>query len=253
MAKPGSTESGLEILQPEAFTQYLLRDPREIAFVLRQLGARRAMITAYFGDAQAFILSSVIDVAADNKTFILDLSKDKAAISEAIRVGRLLCATQLDNVKIQFPLERIELTQHEGFPALRSATPDILLRLQRREYYRLNASSLDSLVCQIPMPDGRKLNARILDISGGGLAIIAPPEGQELLVGTLFENCRLELPDSPPIMVSLQIRNIFRTTTRGGREVLRAGCQLMHLRAAEANSIQRYILKAERERNHYRA
>lgn len=252
MQKTGSSDNFLEIHEPEAFTQYLLRERREIAFVLKQLGARRAMITAYFGSAQAFILTSVIDVAEDNKSFFLDLGKDEVAINEALKEGRLLCATQLEKVKIQFPLDRIERTTHEGFPALRASTPDLLLRLQRREYYRLSAPSLDSLNCRIPLPDGRKLNAQILDISGGGLAIIAPPDGQDLAVGTLFENCRLELPDYPPITVGLQIRNLFRMTTRSGREILRAGCQLINLRTAEANNIQRYILKAERERNHYR-
>lgn len=252
MATPGSTDTRLEILQPEAFSQYLLREKREIAFVLRQLGARRAMISAYYGHAQAFILSTVIDVAPDDKYFYLDLGTDEAAIGEALAQGHLLCAAQLDKVKIQFPLEHIERTQHEGFPALRARLPELLLRLQRREYYRLSAPSLDALNCQIPLRDGRRINAQILDISGGGLAIMAPPEGQELEVGARFENCRLELPEGPPITVSLEVRNMYRMVTRGGREVLRAGCQLIELRTAEANLIQRYILKAERERNHYR-
>lgn len=255
MPTPGSAsapDTHLEIQQPDAHAQYILRDAREIAYVLRQLGARRAVVTAWYGRAGDFLTTGVIDVAADNRSLILDLGRDEAAIAGALAAGRLLCATQLDKVKIQFPLEHLERCTHEAFPALRTPLPDILLRLQRREYYRLSAPSLDSLACQIPLRDGRKIHARILDISGGGLAIVAPPGGEDLQVGTIFENCRLELPDSPPLTVSLQVRNMFRMSTRGSSEVLRAGCQLVHLRAAEANLIQRYILRTERERNHYR-
>lgn len=252
MVTSGSALPPLEILQTEDFSQYLLREPREIEFVLRQLGARRAMITAYFGSGRDFLLTSVIDLSSDKTQLILDLGKDETIIEQALVQGGLLCATQLEKVKIQFPLEKIERTQHQGFPALRARLPEILLRLQRREYYRLSTPSLDSLNCQITLPDGHKSSVRVLDISGGGLAIVAPPAGEAMEVGSIFEHCSLTLPDTPPISLTLQVRNVFHMSTRGGQKILRAGCQLLGLRAADANLIQRYILKTERERNHYR-
>lgn len=248
---PGQAPA-LELLAADHYSQYLIRETREIAYVLRQVASHRAMITAYFGKTGEFLLTSVLEVTADNRHILLDLGKDSELIGKAMSEGQLLCATQIEKVKIQFVLEQIELTDHEGFPAIRAPLPGLLLRLQRREYYRLAAGTLDSLNCHIPLPGGRMINARVLDISGGGIAIIAPPEGNSLEADKVFDNCRLDLPDSAPVIVSLHVRNIFRMKTRGGQEVMRVGCQLLNLPAAAANQIQRYILKAERERNQYR-
>jgi c-di-GMP-binding flagellar brake protein YcgR len=252
MALPPGNDRSLELIAADTYAQYLLSEPREIAFVLRQLAAHRAMTTAYFGNTQDFLLTAVIEVSADNRHVFLDLGTDEELIARALADNHLLCATQLEKVKIQFPIKNLERTEYEGFPAMRASLPATLLRLQRREYYRLSTPSIDSLNCQIPLPGGRKINTRVLDISGGGIAIIAPPEGNDLELDKVFDNCRLDLPDSGPVIVSIQIRNLFRIKTRGGQDVLRAGCQLLNLPANAANVIQRYILKAERERNQYR-
>lgn len=252
MALPPGNEHLPELVAADSYTQYLLNQPREIAFVLRQIAAHRAMTTAYFGNTRDFLLTTVIEVSADNRHVFLDLGADEEFNARALKEEHLLCATQLEKVKIQFPLKNMERTEHDGFPAMRAPLPATLLRLQRREYYRLATPSIDSLNCQIPLPGGRKINARVLDISGGGVAIIAPPEGNDLELDKVFDNCRLDLPDSGPIIVSIQIRNLFRMKTRGGQEALRAGCQLLNLPANAANMIQRYILKVERERNQYR-
>ncbi len=243
----------LELLAEDRYSQYLIREIKELAYVLRQVASHRANITAYFGKAGDFLLTSVLEVSADNRHIVLDLGQDTELIDKALADGQLLCATQIEKVKIQFMLEQVERIEHEGFPALRAPLPALLLRLQRREYYRLAAGNLDSLNCHIPLPGGRTINARVLDISGGGVAIIAPPEGNSLEADKVFDNCRLDLPDSAPVIVSLHVRNIFHMKTRGGQEVLRVGCQLLNVPAAAANQIQRYILKAERERNQYRS
>lgn len=237
-----------ELLQADDFSQYLLRENREIAFVLRQLAARRAMLTAHFGDLNQFLLTTVIDVAADNKSLLLDLGRDEALVTGALLSEQLLCVTQIDKVKVQFQLQGFERTIHEGFPALRAPMPSALLRLQRREYYRLNAPASDDLMCQIPIDESSKLNARIVDISGGGIAVIAPPNESFIQPEMHFPNCQLVLPEYGTIVAAVKVRNVFRITQRNGQEILRAGCQFLNLTTPVANAIQRYILRAEQER-----
>lgn len=252
MSPQTGNDTSLELLSTESYAQYLLRDPREVAYVLRQLLTRRAAITAFIGDSNDFLPTTVVGVPADNSHLVIDTVPDEALVARAIAAGRMLCVTQLDKVKIQFPVEALERSSFEGHPALRARLPATLLRLQRREYFRLSLPGADTPNCLIPLEDGRRLQARVLDISGGGIAIIAPPEGAELEIGKRFPNCRLELPDASPVIVSLQVRNIFHMKTRSGQDVLRAGCLLVDLPANAENQIQRFILKVERERNHYR-
>lgn len=252
MSPQTDNDTPIDLLSADSYAQYLLRGPKDVAYVLRQLLSRRAMITAFVGEANDFLPTLVVGVAADNSHVMLDFGPDAALVARAIAEGRIQCVTQLDRVKIQFALEGLERTTFEGHPALRANLPVSLLRLQRREYFRLSLPGADTPNCLIPLEDGRRIQARVLDISGNGIAIIAPPEGTELEVGKRFANCRLELPDTTPVIVSLQIRNIFHTKTRNGQEMLRAGCLLVDLPTNAETQIQRFILKAERERNHYR-
>lgn len=237
-------------MQADDYTQYLLRDHKEIVFILRQLAARRNNITAYFGDAQKFLLTTLLGISQDEKEIFLDLGPDTALNAQAIASQHLLCLTQLEKVKIQFPLDKFELSQFERYPALRCALPDMILRLQRREYYRLAAPSSHPLACRIPITPGsnNRIEARVLDISGGGIAVIVPPRELDFQTEHEFPDCRLELPEFGFITATLRIRNIFKITQPNGTEVLRAGCQFVDLSPAVANTIQRYILKVERER-----
>ncbi|GAA5181576.1 flagellar brake protein [Niveibacterium umoris] len=242
-----------ELLEADhEYSQYLVRDPREVRFVLKQLAAKHALISAYPDDSPHFGLVSVLEADKDGQQFVMDVAAD-ASINQALEsAGRIICITQLDRVKVQFQLEGVTRVLHKNTPAFAADYPESLLRLQRREYFRLVAPVAHAITCFIPIPGaggGERIHeARVLDISGGGLAVVAPPNGTMLHPDMEIPNCRLEIPDSPPIQITLKVRNIFRVTMRNGIEVLRAGCQFVGLPTSTANIIHRYILKVERDR-----
>ncbi|MCX9156142.1 flagellar brake protein [Niveibacterium sp. 24ML] len=231
------------------YSQYLVRDPREIRFVMKQLAAKRSLISAYPDTSPHFGLTSIIVPDANNNELVLDVAADpdiNAALTAAESVN---CITQLDRVKVQFQLVSMRPITHGGAPAFAAPLPDVLLRLQRREYFRLLAPVSHTMSCFIPLPGGAGFHeARVLDISGGGLAIVAPPIDAKLHPDMEIPNCRLEIPDTAPIQTTLRVRNIFRVTQRNGSELLRAGCQFVGLTPANENVIHRYILKVERDR-----
>lgn len=235
------------------FSQYLIRDARELRFLLRQLAAKRALISVYPGESSRSSLTSLLDVPeSGNGPLLLDVASDKKLNEALLAAPRTICITQLDNIKVQFELGRLQNASFKGAPAFSAAMPDAVLRLQRREYFRLTAPVSHSLRCSIPLPtvEGgeRWYDARVMDISGGGIAVVAPPAGVHFHPDMEIQNCRLEIPDTAPIIATLQVRNLFRVTLRNGTEVLRAGCQFVNLTTATTNAIHRYILSVERER-----
>lgn len=242
------TDTRFELLQGTDHSRYTLHEAREISFILRQLAARRAMITAYYGEGNEFMVTSVVELSLDGQQLYLDVSPDEALNARVLALGSLVCATQLDRVKIQFVVTDLVPANFEGFPAFRAPLPTSLLRLQRREYFRLSAPSYEGLTCHIPLPDGRRITVRIADISGGGIGVLAPAGNEIFEPETLFENCRIDLPGSTPLNVSIKVCNVFRLTRPDGSQSIRAGCQFTDLPAPAANTIQRYILQAERDR-----
>ncbi|MDB5799886.1 MAG: flagellar brake protein [Rhodocyclales bacterium] len=248
MADNAHPAQKFELLQSDDFEQYLLHERREIGYILRQLAARRSMITAYIGDSARFLMTSVLSVSDDDRSVYLDIGSDDALNNEAAGANSLLCLTQLDKVKVQFSVTRPHLANFGKYPALLADTPEVLLRLQRREYYRLTAPIAHSLVCRIPSPNMSRVEARVIDISGGGVAVIVPPRDMALSADEKYMDCRLELPEFGPVTTTLRVRNIFRITSRSGTDMLRAGCQFEDLPVPMANAIQRYILRVERDR-----
>jgi c-di-GMP-binding flagellar brake protein YcgR len=238
-------------LEPTDYTQYLLHAKSEILFVLRGLLNNADHLTAYFNEGRDFFLTTLIAVGNDEIT--LDCGGNTDLNRRAVTAEKIFCVARHEKVRIQFQLRGMREATVEGRPAFRAALPEALLRLQRREYYRLTTPVARPLKCQIPLPsaDGGSastMTINVIDISGGGLAVMAPPPEIALSRGDTFPNCRVELPEVGVLMATLQIRSIFEVTLRSGAQVTRAGCQFVDLPGPMLTLVQRYIIKVERER-----
>lgn len=243
-----------EILQADEHSRYLLSGKTDIVYNLRNLVQKRAMISAYIDASADSFLTALLEIDPEHQRITLDAANSETINDRVAGADQLICVTQLDKIKIQFAARKLMRVSHEGHPAFQAVLPDVLLRLQRREYYRLIASNPHGLTCLVPFTHGDEkrmvsVEATVLDISSGGIAILLPPNEPALEPETLLTDCRLMLPETGPIVASLLVRNIFRITNRDGSIMLRAGCEFTNLPAAMASTIQRYILKAERERN----
>lgn len=243
----------VELLQAEDEAKYLLRERTEILFLLRSLLASRALVSVRMLPGSDSFLSALVDVASDGNSILLDGSSDAATNERIMHAERLDCVTRLDKVRIEFGLVGQRLVYEDGRPGFRVAPPQEMLRLQRREFFRLQTPATHTITCTLPVrsASGNEhfTELRILDISGGGVAVAVPPTGIEFEPGAEFRDCRINLPDSAAISARLVVRNLFRITTRNGIEMLRAGCQFLDMPRGAEDSILRYIMRAERERS----
>lgn len=242
-----STPLKFELLQAGDDNPFLIRAKGEIVFHLKAIVAEHALVAAHYSQANDFLLTSL--VAVDERFLFLDVGKDPEVNRRLLAADRIVCVTHHDKVKIQFALRRLDNAVADGRGAFRAELPDRMLRLQRREYYRLVTPAARPLRCHIPMPGGAaSLAATVLDISGGGLAVVVPPEGIEFTPGTVFPACRIELPEVGSLVTDLRVKNLFEVTLRNGVQVMRSGCQFERLPGPMLTLVQRYILKVERER-----
>jgi len=254
-AQPASPDESpllkFELMQSDDYSKYLLHSRKEILFILRAMRDKGALITVYFNQGNDFLLTTLIDIV-DDGALLFDPGGSAEMNRKAAASDKLVFIATHEKVKIQFTLNRLRATVHGGRDALRGDVPDALLRLQRREYYRLTAPVANPLKCSIPvkLADGSQtlVATTVIDISGGGLAMMAPPEGVEFETDHLFENCRIDLPDVGTLNATLRVRSIFEVTLRSGARVKRSGCQFVDLPAHMTTLIQRYIIRVERER-----
>ncbi len=242
-----------ELEQPDDYSKYLLYSKSEILAVLRTLIQKSAMITAYFDQGNSFLLTSIIALTADNREFILDLGSNEEMNRKALLTEKLIFTTNIDKVKVQFSLNKLSLTQYDGRPAFLGSVPDSLLRLQRREFFRL-ATPIANPVrfsCTVRRPDHSALlfEAPLLDISGGGVGLMATLEQAPLFQqGDTLNDCKIMLPDEGMLVATLTVRNMFDVTTRSGSRHVRVGCEFTGLTSPRLSMVQRYITRIERER-----
>lgn len=242
-----------EFDQVDVYGKYMLYSRTEILFVLRSMQKKNAMITVYFDHGKSFFLTTLVHIDDTNGQLFFDYGSDEETNHKAVKSDRLLCTATLDRVKIQFSLSGLKLAKHDGRPAFIATPPTGMLRLQRREYFRLETPQATPLICRAMAnrDDGSSfaLNLPLADISGGGIGLMVAPEvGEYCKIGTLFSNSRIDIPEEGVLQVNLVVRSAFRVTARNGHEHLRLGCEFMNLPGNRMNMIQRYITRVERER-----
>lgn len=250
---PEQTPLRFELEQHSDYSKFLLYSKAEIVFVLRSLIQKGAMATVYFDQGKSFMLTSVLAIGADNNGFILDIGGDDETNTKALAADKLILTTAVDKVKIQFSLNKLSETSYEGRPAFLATLPETLLRLQRREYFRLSTPIASPIKCTIPMKraDGSALvvEAPLLDISGGGVGLMVHPEQSGLYeTGATFNDCRISLPEEGLLVTTLRVRNAFDVTAKNGSHYVRVGCEFVDLQGSRLSMIQRYITRIERER-----
>lgn len=247
---PANENNAPEVFGSGEYDKYMLRAPTEIMTVLRGLRDRAAQITIFFNEGKDLLLTMVVALADDH--LILDFGADAEINRKAVGAAKHYCVATLDKVRIQFILKDFSQVSHEGRPAFRAQLPEEVLRLQRREFYRLTTPVAHPLKCLMPLPEpggGLHLHdANVFDISGGGMGVSLPPDNIPFAAGMLFPNCRIDLPEVGIVTCNVKVCSVFETTLKNNARIKRAGCEFAGLPGPMMTLIQRYIIKVERER-----
>lgn len=242
-----------EIDQPETYGEFLLSNRVEIAAYLRALEKQHAIIAIYVDDGRPFFLSSIVAVDEAKDRFYLDLANSEEIRRLTEKSPQLTLTATLDKIKIQIRVINQQTDQRDGRAVLGIPLPKNLLRLQRREYFRLETPHANPLHCKLARQreDGstQVFNLTLLDISGGGISLMAnTAQADEFSPGSIFPDGRLEIPGEGFFAVNLCVKKVSMQENRNGQSFLRLGCEFLSLPGTRLAQIQRYITKIERER-----
>lgn len=242
-----------EIDRPETYGQFLLTRPVEINSYLRALEKQHAIITIYVDGGRKFFISSILAVDEENGTIFLDLANSDEIRRLTESSPELTLTAILDKVTIQLRVSNQYAGTFNGRGALGIPQPAAMLRLQRREYFRLETPHAPPLQCKLARlredNTTEVFNLSLLDISGGGVSLMAKIEQRDhFSPGSIFPDCRLEIPGDGFITVNLCVCKVSQQETRGGIPYLRIGCEFTSLPGTRLAQIQRYITRIERER-----
>jgi c-di-GMP-binding flagellar brake protein YcgR len=235
--------------EPESqeLDHYMLYSRAEIVAILRRLAEAHTLVTVYTGDESEFAVSMVLQVDPDFEEVDFDMPAGAEAQARVLSASELVFVIFFENVKIQFRAPLAKATRYENQPAFRVRLPTQVLRLQRREFFRVRAPIANRPNCLVPQGEGdtKYESLRLVNISVGGLAVMTYPHDFDLPVGKVVHNCYLDLPGIGPVNVAFRVVNLYEA--EGESDGRRFGCQFVDLSPQARMMVQRYVNRVEAE------
>lgn len=222
--------------------KYLIHSPREIQLTLNAIAQKKLIGVLYFDNGQRFFKTLLL--AANAKGLWFDVGPDADDNNLVPNSDDVIFVTMHNGAKVQFACRQVQTAVYAAHPAFYCPLPQSLVRLQRRDYFRLPTSGDAPLKCIIPPAPAvspHPVEITIMDISVGGIALTCRESNVALQEGKIYPDCRIELPDIGTLVVTIQVRNLFDVTSPSGVITRHAGCEFMQLDGKMSMLLQRYV------------
>ena len=245
MAEPSTTGP----FSNEEIDKYRVTSPAEVAFVLRSLIKRHELTTVYFNEGRDFILTTLLEVDQQNGVLVFDRGSDEKANQRLLRSNRQIFVAVSDGIKIQFATSVVGEMRYGDHAAFVTPLPGDLVRLQRREHYRVNVPVMRAPLCVVPNPPVGRVEVPVHDLSIGGVGFQLDGDMVGYFeVAHAYPDCQIGLNSSGTVVTSLEVRHVDLMRNARGDQIGRIGSRFGSVDRAAQALLQRYVVKCERER-----
>jgi c-di-GMP-binding flagellar brake protein YcgR len=223
-------------------SKFLIRSPKEIQLTLNAIVQKKSATILYFDNEQRFLKTLLLGVTENG--IWLDVGPNEEDNIHLLDSDSITFVTKHQGAKVQFVCHQPLIATYASHPAFYFPLPDHILRLQRRDYFRLSTSPDAPLKCIIPtlaMKSEKHDEITIMDISVGGIALICKEHNVKLGAGEIYPDCRIELPGIGTLIATIQVRNLFDVSSPSGEISKHAGCEFVQMDGKMCMLLQRYV------------
>ncbi len=221
--------------------KYLLRSKGEIVQKLRLLSKSKSAISGYFNNGNDFFLTSIIEVLRDKNVLVLDITPDPELNKKITAASPIVFKAKHLGIAAQFKATNIQTAKFKNQQYFACAIPDDLLWVQRREHFRVHIPLSQNALVQIKTNQGDIKEYRIIDVSGGGIAIADESFTLNVEAGDEFNNVDLIFSNELSCTTDLTVQNTLPLHFNKPSAGQRIGCHFNALFADFAADLQRYI------------
>lgn len=197
-------------------SDHLLRSRIEIKRVLDALIARQQLVTAEIPGSENPFTARIIGADATWGFIVVTAAADEAANTALLARASVTFVCTLGEWHIEFAAIGPGKVMHEGIPAIRLRYPEILAVQQRRQHDRHEVAATTLLRCVADAGGMLPFEARIRNISLGGISALYYSADISLEPGTVLVGSRIEVPGLDPVVVDLEVRYSEVLTLRDG-------------------------------------
>lgn len=224
---------------------FVISRPAEVAELLARLrNADTPVVLAAPGGASLAVRLRAVDSAGRRLQFGAEAHAPH--LPAAIAADEVVAVAYLDNIQLQFSLHGLVLVRGASDTTLQTGWPETVLRLQRRDSYRVRMQEqlAPSLSFRHPSMPDMVLSLRLLDLSIGGCALLLPPNVPELQPGSQINGVTVDLDSLTRFEAKLLLHHV--SAFDGEKGPRRLGCSWDDLSPAAERSLQRYILQTQK-------
>ena len=237
------------LLDMEKWHDYQIDSQKEIAKLLRATCEKKILLKmAVDEEAEEWAVIPILAIDVEKNEVIIDRPQDEGQIERIMQAPMVSCETSLDKVRLLFSVEYIDECAYQERPAFSFSIPQNLIRLQRRESFRVETPACDAVRCRLQVPKnlgGGNCILPVADIRGGGIALVDESHSLKTIIGRVYPECTLILPEATLINTALEVRNLSDVKRADDSVVQRIGCKFSRLSPAMLDKVQRYIFKLE--------
>lgn len=221
----------------------------EIISELRNVMALESLLKFHYGNDGDSVVTRLLDIDVEQNVLIVDACPTATMTDKLLMASNLSVSTEVRQITIRFDSGQPRATLFEGRSAIKIPIPENIVRIQRRDAYRIGTPPVEIVNCRFTHPSvpRREILLRVVDLSVEGMALLADPGLWSAKSGTLIRDCRIDLPATGVVSCNARIVRVLEKEIAGKNRLL-IGCEFQKLTGSAETLLQKYILELERER-----
>jgi c-di-GMP-binding flagellar brake protein YcgR len=239
------------IIKPED-ESFIVRNKKAVLQILNGLKNDATDLKISFNDGKEDYITPIIDVDVDNNMILFDMSID-AAFNKRLLASNKIGILKDSGIRVKWESDQHSLVTLTDGNALRVELPEVIVRLQRRELFRLPTPMLKPVVCFMPVPNILTPNKNdiieydLVDVSLGGVGLVVKKSLHPgIKVGDQFENCKINFHGAGEASLTLQVRNIIPIESKSKKQQYRIGLEFIKPSRGNEGIIHKYTFDLER-------
>jgi len=218
-----------------------------IIATLHQLKAEHELLSVDVPGCKDTATSAILGVKEDQGCYYLDELNLETTHKAFVKQRKALIHCRLHGMEIRLPCHLQKASMDNGIALYKICIPNRLIRVQRREHFRLRLNAGLLIPVCVPSLEGHRASGEAFDLSAGGVGALIHTEDVPSR-GQVLSGVSIALPHSPSFKANIEIR--FARVDEI-QHSLRIGGRFVSLDRNQERVIEHFLAEQQRKRRRH--
>ncbi len=247
-----NTHNSITVLGTPEQEIFLVGSQNQRQNLINMIITKEIPVTAYLVDddkkTTINFSTRLLDIEPENGSLIFETTLDGPLNNKISDATMLYCASTINDVPVEFMLDAPRQEKYADKMCFTSPFPQLLIRMQRREFFRINIPQGITAICYFPT-DTTPVKTELSDISIGGFSIqVQGRLHRPFKVGDIIDACEIQLSLNNSFEATLKVKNNFVKSNNNSEKTTLIGFTFIDISASIESQIQRFIFNIESKR-----